>query len=193
MPRLTHTTSPGPRSRVSSPIVIRTEPSMIAITCSVCSCAWRGTCLPGWYCTRHSSSWSPPMACRCTPSTNSNGSTPFQELKPDPSGMDAPVGLAAVGRHGLDRELLVEDDPLALAARLLLLLQGVQDALRRDGELRHPDADRVVDRRGDRRRLRVIGHLADRLRPERPVLGRVLEDRRPQLGEVLERRRQVGA
>src|SRR4051794_8914118 len=107
---------------------MRTEPSMIAITCSVCSWAWRGTCLPGWYCTRHSRTWSPPNAVMWTPSTNSNGSTPFQLPKPD-SGMHAPVGLAAVGGDRLDRQVLVEDHPLALAARLRLLLERVQDAL----------------------------------------------------------------
>src|SRR4051812_31884646 len=161
MPRLTQTTSPGPSSRVSSPMVIVTLPSTTAISCSVCSCACRGTCLPGWYCTRHSRTWSPPMACRCTPSTNSNGSTPFQVE--NPSGMDPPERLAAVGAQRPDRELLVVDDALALAARLGLRLERAQHALRRDRHLRHPHAHGVMDRRGDRRRLRVVGHLADRL------------------------------
>src|SRR4051812_15512562 len=192
MPRLTQTTSPGPSSRVSSPIIMVTCPSTIAITCSVCSCAWRGTCLPGWYCTRQSSSWSPPMACRCTPSTNSNGSTPFHDPNGDPSVMDAPERLAAVGAQRADRDGLVVDDALALTARLGAGLERAQDALRRHGHLRHPHADRVVDRGGDRRRLRVVGHLADRLGAERPVRRRVLEDRRLDLREVDERRRQVG-
>jgi hypothetical protein len=41
-------TSPGRSVRFSSPIVTSTSPSMIAITCSVCSCACRATDLPAW-------------------------------------------------------------------------------------------------------------------------------------------------
>src|SRR6476469_6022033 len=147
MPRLTQTTSPGRSSRVSSPMVMDTEPSMIAISCSVCSWAWRLTCLPGSYCTRQSRTWSPPMACRRTPSTNSKAGTPFQVRKPARSGIDAPEGLPAVGAQRRHRDLLVVDDALALAARLAPGVQGAQDALGRRWHLGHPHADRVVDGR----------------------------------------------
>src|SRR4051812_35493840 len=102
------------------------------------------------------------MAWMWTPSTNSYGSTPFHVENPE-SGMDAPVRLAAVGAERGDRDLLVVDHALALAARLALGVQGAQHTLRRDRHLGHPHADRVVDRRGDRGRLGVVGHLADRL------------------------------
>src|SRR4051794_2189589 len=175
MPRLTQTTSPGCNSRVSSRMVIVTEPSRMAMSCSVCSWGWRLPCLPGSYCTRQSSTWSPPMACSRTPSTNSNASTPFHVPNPE-SGIDAPERPAAIGAERGDGDLLVVDHPLALAARLAPLLQRAQHALRRGRHLGHPHADGVVDRRRDRRRLRVVGHLADRLGAERPVHGRVLED-----------------
>src|SRR6476469_3916067 len=176
MPRLTQTTSPGRSSRVSSPMVMDTEPSMIAISCSVCSWAWRLTCVPGSYGTRQSRTWSPPIACRRTPSTNSNDGTPFHVPKPEPSGIDAPEGLPAVGAQRRDRDLLVVDHPLALAARLALGVERPQHALGRGGHLGHPHADRVVDGCRDGRRLGVVGHLADRLGAERPVDRRVLED-----------------
>src|SRR3954452_4912769 len=125
MPRLTQTTSPGTSSRVSSPIVMVTEPSTTAMSCSVCSWAWRGTCFPGSYRTRQSRTWSPPTACRCTPSTNSNASTPFQLPNGERSAMHTPVGLAAVAADGGDGDLLVEDHALAFPSRLppLLLLE----------------------------------------------------------------------
>ena len=50
-----------------------------------------------------------------------------------------------------------------------LLLQRPEHALGRDRQLRHPDADGVVDGRGDGRRLRVVGHLAAALRAVRTV------------------------
>src|SRR3954453_10406467 len=193
MPRLTQTTSPGTSSRVSSPIVMVTEPSTTAMSCSVCSWAWRGTCLPGSYRTRQSRTWSPPTACRRTPSTNSNASTPFQVLNGEPSGMDAPVGLAAVRAQRLDEDLLVEDDPLAVPAGLAVGLERPEHPLGRGRHLGHPHADGVVDGRGDGRRLGVVGHLADGLGPERPVHRRVLEDHVLELGHVLERWREVGA
>src|SRR5256714_6734055 len=87
-PRLTTTTSPGRSVCVSSSIVISTSPSRMNITCSVSSCACHGTCLPGWYSTRQSSTCSPPIACRRTPSTNSHGSRPFQVRNGLPSGID---------------------------------------------------------------------------------------------------------
>src|SRR3954451_21656787 len=192
MPLLTQTTSPGTSSRVSSPMVIVTRPSMTAISCSVCSWACRETCLPGSYCTRHSSTWSPPIAWSRTPSTNSNASTPFQVPNPD-SGIDAPEGPAAVGAERGDGDLLVVDYALALATRLALLAQRPQHALGRGRHLGDPHADGVVDRGRDRRWLLVVGHLADRLGAERPVHGRVLEDHVLHLRQVRERGRQVGA
>src|SRR5207244_9257422 len=113
-PRLTTTTSPADSVFVSSSIVISTSPSRMNITCSVSSCACHGTCFPGSYRTRQSSTCSPPIACRRTPSTNSHESRPFQlrnGLDFD-SGFDAKETLAAVGRHRSHREVLVEDDPL---------------------------------------------------------------------------------
>src|SRR3954451_9705536 len=191
-PRLTQTTSPGPSSRVSSPIVIVTVPSTTAMSCSVCSWAWRLTSLPGSYCTRHSRTWSPPMACRRTPSTNSKASRPFQVRNGEGSGIHAPEAGAAVGADLRDGELLVEDHALALAPRLGAGVERAQDALRGRGHLRHPHAHGVVDRRGDGGRLGVVRHLADGLGPERPFDGRVLEDDVVDGGQGLQRGRQVG-
>ena len=75
------------------------------------------------------------------------------------SGVQASVSCSleahAAVRHRIHRELLVEDDELALAARLgpRLRLERAQHALGRDRQLGDPDADRVVDRGGDRGRL----------------------------------------
>src|SRR3954453_20796903 len=146
------------------------------ITCSVCSCACHGTCLPGSYRTRQSSTWSPPTAWRWTPSTNSHASRPDQVPNGRGSGIGAEEVLAAVLGDGLQGQVLVEDYPLPLAPRLPLLLERGEHALRRRGHLGHPHADGVVDRIHDRRRLRVVRHLADRLRAERSVCRRVLED-----------------
>src|SRR5215212_1429902 len=157
-------------------MVIVTEPSRMAISCSVCSWAWRVTCLPGSYCTRQSRTWSPPMACRRTPSTNSKAWMPFQVRKGERSGIDAPEGLPAVGAQRRHRDLLVVDHALALAARLALGVERPQNALGRRGHLGHPHADRVMDRRRDGGRLGVVGHLADGLGAERAVDRRVLED-----------------
>src|SRR3954464_12857991 len=115
------------------------------------------------------------MAWSRTPSTNSNASTPLQVRKPE-SGIDAPERLAAVRADRRDRDLLVVDHPLALPPRLALVEQGAQDALGSRRHLRHPYADGVVDRRRDGGRLRVVGHLADRLGAERAVHRRALED-----------------
>src|SRR3954452_24090017 len=131
LPRLTTTTSPARSVVVSSSIVISTSPSRTSITCSLSSCACHGTCLPGSYCTRQSRTWSPPIACRRTPSVISKASTSFQVRKPDASGIDAPERLPAVRADAGDRDLLVEDDALALAPRLALGIEGAQDALRR--------------------------------------------------------------
>src|SRR3954451_14686094 len=102
------------------------------------------------------------MACSRTPSTNSYASMPFQVPKPE-SGMDAPERLAAVSADGGDRDVLVVDHALALAARLAPLAQRAQHTLGRGRHLGDPHADGVVDRGRDRGRLRVVGHLADRL------------------------------
>src|SRR4051794_12570122 len=117
------------------------------------------------------------MACSRTPSTNCQGSTPFHVRNGvDASAIGLEEALAAVGAHCPDRNLLVEDDPLTLASRLLLAVERLQDPLGCRRHLRHPGTDGVVDRGGDRGRLRVVRHLADRLRAEGPVLRWVLED-----------------
>src|SRR5215207_3872316 len=105
---------------VSSSIVISTDPSRMNITCSVSSCACQGTCFPGSYCTRQSRTCSPPIAWRRTPSTNSNDSRPFQVRNglETLSGIDAEEAGALVRGERLHRDVLVEDDALALAARL---------------------------------------------------------------------------
>src|SRR4051794_34115954 len=108
------------------------------------------------------------MARRKTPSTNSNRSTSFQVPKPEPSAIGAPEALPAARAHPGDRELLVEDDPLALAAGLGAAVERLEDALGRGRHLRDPRADGVVDRRRDGRRLGVVRHLADRLGAEGP-------------------------
>src|SRR5207248_1036535 len=187
-PRLTTTTSPARSVVVASSTVISTSPSRMNITCSVSSCLCHGTCLPGAYWTRQSSTCSPPIACRRTPSTNSHESRPVQVRNGREaeacSGIDSEVRGAAVRRDGVDRQVLVEDHALAVAARFALLGEGEEDSVGRGRHLRDPHADRVVDRVRDRRRLGVVRHLADRLRAERPVLGRVLEDHVVQLGQV---------
>src|SRR5436305_13931254 len=110
-----------------------TSPSRTNITCSVSSCLCHGTCLPGWYCTRQSRTCSPPIACSRTPSTNSHESRPFHVRNGDDavSGIDVQEAGAAVRRHGLHREVLVEDNPLAVAFRLPLRLQRLEHAFRR--------------------------------------------------------------
>ena len=197
-PRLTTTTSPARSVVVSSSIVISTSPSRMNITCSVSSCLCHGTCLPGAYCTRQRSTCSPPIACRRTPSTNSHESRPFQVR----NGRDSGAAQASTpknpappfARERLDREVLVEDDALAVAASARGLLgERGEHAVGRRRHLGHPDADSVVDRVRDRRRLRVVGHLADRLGAERPVDGRVLDDHVVELRQVLQRRAEVGA
>ena len=50
------------------------------ITCSVCSWAWRVTCLPGSYRTWHIRTCSPPIALMWTPGTNSYSSMPVNVL-----------------------------------------------------------------------------------------------------------------
>ena len=50
-----------------------------------------------------------------------------------------------------------------------------------------------MDRGRDRRRLRVVRHLADRLRAERPVCRRALDDHVVEVRQILRRRGQVGA
>src|SRR5439155_7356144 len=150
--------------------------------------------LPGSYWTRHRRTCSPPTAWIRTPSTNSYDSRPFHVRNgPRASGIGREEPLAAVRGQGLDRDRLVEDDALAVARRLLPRLERPQHALGRRGHLRDPDADRVVDRGGDRRRLRVVRHLADRLGAERAVGRRVLEDDVVELGEVLHRGGEIGA
>src|SRR4051794_16167888 len=156
-PRFTTTTSPGPRVVVSSSIVISTSPSRMNITCSVSSCLCHGTCLPGSYRTRQSKTCSPPIACSRTPSTNSHESRPFHVRNGREaaacSGIDTEVCRAPVRGDGLDRDLLVEDDALAVPARLALLGERGEHAIGRRRHLGDPDADRVVDRVRDRRWL----------------------------------------
>src|SRR5436190_14203185 len=173
MPRLTTAVSPGRSTAVSEPIVISTSPSVMSITCSVCSWECRLTTVPGSYFTRHISTCSPPIESTSTVGKIRNGSVPFQlrngeavrallihELEP----VAVPAAAHSGNRsHGV---LLVEDDALALAARLAALVERAQDALGRRGALVDPDADRVVNRGADGRRLRVVRHLADRLRAE---------------------------
>src|SRR5438552_15338204 len=138
-PRLTTTTSPVRSVCVSSSIVISTSPSRISITCSVCSWLCHGTCLPGSYWTRQSSTCSPPTAWSRTPSTNSNDSRPFQVRNgPRPSVIGLEEPLAAVRRDGAHGDLLVEHDPLPVATGLRLRLEGPQHALGRRRHLRHP-------------------------------------------------------
>src|SRR2546428_2814137 len=150
-------TSPALTSRVSPSTVTVTSPSMIAMTCSVCSWLWSGTCFPGSYVTRQSRICSPPIACSRTPSANCQASTPFQVrngVEASAIGLEEP--LAAVRAHRPDRDVLVEDDALSVAPRLLLAVQRAQHPLGRRRHLRHPGSDRVVDRRPDRRRLRAV-------------------------------------
>src|SRR5439155_19485512 len=163
-PRLIRTTSPALSSRVSSATAAAASPSMMAMTCSVCSWVWSGTCFPGSYVTRQSRICSPPIACSRTPSTNCQASTPIHVR----NGVGVSVirleeAPAAVRAHRPDRKLVVEDDALAVATRLLLSVERAQDPLRRCRHLSHPDADGVVDCGHDRRRLRIVRHLADRL------------------------------
>src|SRR6185312_17524534 len=92
-----------------------------------------GTCFPGSYCTRQSSTCSPPIAWSRTPSTNSQESRPFQVRKgraPVASGLDTEVPFAAVRRDRGERDLLVVDDPLAVAAGLLPRRKRREDAIR---------------------------------------------------------------
>src|SRR5256885_636750 len=132
-------TSPAFTSFVSPATVILTSPSTIAITCSVSSWLWSGTCLPGSYVTRHSRICSPPIACRRTPSTNCQASTPFQVRNGDEaSAIRVEEAFAAVRAHRPDRDRLVEDDALALAPRLPVTVPCTQDAPGRRRHLRHP-------------------------------------------------------
>src|SRR5437763_8619228 len=195
-PRLTTTTSPTRSVVVSSSIVISTSPSRRNITCSVSSCLCHGTCFPGSYRTRQSSTCSPPIACSLTPSTHGHESRPFHVRNgrdSRTSWLDTVEPLAAVGGDGRQRELTVEDHVLSLALRLLLRRERREDPVRCGRHLGDPHADGIVDRVRDRRRLRVVRHLADRLRSERAVLGRVLDDHVVELGQVLQRRPEVGA
>src|SRR5436309_3965396 len=107
--------------------------------------------------------WSPPIACSQTPSNCWCGSTPFQVRNGEGgSGTDGEAEPRVRVGDRVDGEILVEDHPLAFAARaLILLLQRAEHTLGRDRKLGHPNADRVVDGGGDRRRLRVVRHLAD--------------------------------
>src|SRR5437868_1999558 len=153
-PRLTTTTSPGPSVCVSSSIVISTSPSRMNMTCSVSSCLCQGTSFPGSYRTRQSSTCSPPIAWIRTPSTNSYESRPFQVRNgPGASVIGGEEPRAAVRRDRPNRDLLVEDDPLAVAPRLGLPLERSQHPLGRRRHLRDPDSDGVVDRGRDRRGL----------------------------------------
>src|SRR5262245_33769999 len=134
------------------------------------------------------STCSPPAAWMRTPVANSKSSTPFQ-LPNDESGTgtDGELEARPLAGNRIDRDVLVEDHPLAVPARtLILLLQRAQYALGRDRELGHPRADRVVHGGGDRRRLRVVRHLADPFRAVRAVRGRVLEDDRVDLRQPLD-------
>src|SRR6266550_2049558 len=194
MPRLMTITSPAFTSRVSPATVIFTSPSMIAMTCSVCSWLWSGTCFPGSYVTRQSRICSPPIACSVTPSTNCQASTPFQVRNGVAiSAICLEEAFAAVRAHRPDRNRVIEDDALAVAPWLLLSVERAQNPFRRRRQLGHPDADGVVDRGHDCRRLRVVRHLADRLRAERPVLGRVLDDQVVDVGQVFECGSEVSA
>src|SRR6476661_10284911 len=192
-PRLTTTTSPAASVFVSPSIVISTSPSRMNITCSVSSCACHGTCFPGLYWTRQSSTCSPPIACSRTPSTNSNESRPFHVRKGVVSGIDVQEPGPAVRGDGLHRQILVVDDSLAVASRLALRLDCGENALGRRWHVGDPHADRVEDRVRDRGRLRVVRHLADRLGAERTILGRVLEDDVVELRQILHRGTEVGA
>src|SRR4029077_11202946 len=108
------------------------------------------------------------MAFRLTPSTNCQASTPFHVRNGVAvSAICLEEALAAVRAHRPDRDRVVEDDALAFASWLLVSVERAQDPLRRRRELGHPDADGVVDRGDNRRWLRVVRHLADRLRAER--------------------------
>src|SRR2546428_7177273 len=143
-------TSPAFTSRVVPSTVTVTSPSTIAITCSVCSWLWTGTCFPGSYVTRQSRICSPPMACRRTPSANCQASTPFHVRNGVAvSAICLEEALAAVRAHRPDRKLVVEDDALAFAPRLLLSVECSEDPLRRRRHLGHPYADGVVDRGDD--------------------------------------------
>src|SRR6478609_11635412 len=128
-----------------------------------------------------------------TPGRNSQRSTSFQ-VPNGLSGTDGEAEARAFGGDRVDGEVLVEDHPFALLAGAAILpLQSAQYALGRDRKLGHPDADGVVDRRRDRRRLRVVRHLADAFRPVRPGLGGVLDDDRVDLRQSLDPGREVRA
>src|SRR5258708_32009295 len=116
------------------------------ITCSVSSCWCHGTCLPGSYCTRQSSTCSPPIAWRCTPSTNSHESRPLQVRNGLASAIDVEETGAVVRRQRSHRNVFVEDHALSVAPRLRPFLNRSEHALGRRGHLRHPHADGVVDR-----------------------------------------------
>src|SRR6188472_505959 len=193
-PRLTTHTSPVRISCVRSPIVMVTEPSTISITCSVCSWLWRTTVVPGAYVTCPRKTWSPATALSPTPGKSGWGSRPSNvsngesatRLGRDLEGDPAP-------RDGVHGQLGVEHDRLPVARRLGLRLERAEHPLRRDRQLRHPDADGVVHCRRDRGRLRVVRHLPDALRAVRAVRGGVLDDDRVDLRQVLEPGREVRA
>src|SRR5438034_10388002 len=166
-------TSPALTSRVSPSTVTVTSPSMIAMTCSVCSWLWSGTCFPGSYVTRQSRICSPPIACSRTPSANCHDSTPFHVRNGDgASAIRLEKALAGGRAHRTDGQLLVEDHALAVAARLVLRVERAQDSLGCCRHLGDPDADGVGDRGRDRGRLRIVRHLTERLAAEGAVLGR---------------------
>ena len=77
--------------------------------------------------------------------------------------------------------------------RLAFLGERREDAVRGRGHLGHPHADSVVDRVRNRRRLGVVGHLADRLRPEGTVDRRVLDDHVVELGQIVQCRPEIRA
>src|SRR5258708_25126982 len=161
------------------------------ITCSVTSWLCHGTRLPGRYSTWHSSTCSPPIACRWTPSTNSQAWRPCHVRNGDDLDIGGEETGAVVRRERPHRDCVVEDHALAVAPRLALRLDRREHALRRRGHLGHPHAHGVVDRVRDGGRLRVVRHLADRLGAERTVLGRILEDHVVELRQILERRAEI--
>src|SRR6476620_9488256 len=120
----------------------------MTISCSVSSCLCHGTCLPGAYWTRQSRACSPPIACRRTPSTNSHEARPFhvRNGRDSPgSGFDTEESFTAVRRDGLDGDVLVEDDPLSVTARLSLLRQLFEHPVGRGRHLGYPDAHCIED------------------------------------------------